>query len=205
MKRRDFAARDLYILETSPHTFTLPDCKLCSLQLNWTHRWRVHLPTTLKSDGGVVSLHRSHYVKSSAQKQKVRDQQILTPGLADDSILMQFPSPVPWLWHFCLPVWYLICLTSLCFAPWHRRSCFQKHCLPHNCFMCSISCFCLVVAAEPSSRGQQREVSVVRVGGAWGDVEYCIARHPQKCGYTWTCADPNVLNKISDRKWCQSC
>lgn len=44
------------------------------------------------SDSGLVSLHRSHYLKSSALKQKVRDQQILTSGQAYDSILMQFPS-----------------------------------------------------------------------------------------------------------------
>lgn len=43
-----------------------------------------------QSDSGVVSLHRSHYLKSSALKQKVRDQQILTSGQAYDSILMQF-------------------------------------------------------------------------------------------------------------------
>lgn len=43
-----------------------------------------------RSDSGVVSLHRSHYLKSSALKQKVRDQQILTSGQAYDSILMQF-------------------------------------------------------------------------------------------------------------------
>lgn len=42
------------------------------------------------SDSGVVSLHRSHYLKSSALKQKVRDQQILTSGQAYDSVLMQF-------------------------------------------------------------------------------------------------------------------
>lgn len=41
---------------------------------------------------GVVSLHRSHYLKSSALKQKVRDQQILTSGQAYDSILMQFSN-----------------------------------------------------------------------------------------------------------------
>lgn len=44
------------------------------------------------SDWGVVSLHRSHYLKSSALKQKVRDQQILTSGQAYDSILMQFSN-----------------------------------------------------------------------------------------------------------------
>lgn len=44
------------------------------------------------ADSGVVSLHRSHYLKSSALKQKVRDQQILTSGQAYDSILMQFPN-----------------------------------------------------------------------------------------------------------------
>lgn len=43
-----------------------------------------------RSNSGVVSLHRSHYLKSSALKQKVRDQQILTSGQAYDSILMQF-------------------------------------------------------------------------------------------------------------------
>lgn len=43
-----------------------------------------------QTDSGVVSLHGSHYLKSSALKQKVRDQQILTSGRAYDSILMQF-------------------------------------------------------------------------------------------------------------------
>ncbi len=43
-----------------------------------------------QADSGVVSLHRTHYLKSSALKQKVRDQQILTSGQAYDSILMQF-------------------------------------------------------------------------------------------------------------------
>ena len=43
-----------------------------------------------RSDRWVVSLHRSHYLKSSALKQKVRDQQILTSGQAYDSLLMQF-------------------------------------------------------------------------------------------------------------------
>lgn len=51
------------------------------------------MPEVWRSDRGVVSLHRSHYLKSSALKQKVRDQQILTSGQAYDSILMQF-SPL---------------------------------------------------------------------------------------------------------------
>lgn len=48
------------------------------------------MPEVGRSDRGVVSLHRSHYLKSSGLKQKVRDQQILTSGQAYDSILMQF-------------------------------------------------------------------------------------------------------------------
>lgn len=54
-------------------------------------------------DSGLVWLHRSHYLKSFALKQKVRDQQILTSGQAYDSILMQFSNSSSLTSPACLP------------------------------------------------------------------------------------------------------
>lgn len=65
-------------------------CKIHWLYFVWWQTLSSQYAEVWQSDSGVVSLHRTHYLKSSALKQKVRDQQILTSGQAYDSILMQF-------------------------------------------------------------------------------------------------------------------
>lgn len=74
------------ILPLNPKSHPLLPRHICECELNPLAAPSVAAnapfpsPRDSQSVGGVVSLHRSHYLNSSALKQKGRDQKILTPG-----------------------------------------------------------------------------------------------------------------------------
>lgn len=93
-------------LSQLPHKKCL--CWIHWLCFVWRQMFSFHFVEVWPLDSGLVWLHRSHYLKYFALKQKVRDQQILTSGQAYDSFLIQFSNSSSLTSHACPPIWYLI-------------------------------------------------------------------------------------------------